>query len=231
MYGYGPTYYAGHLPGLFYYQKLENRPRGKTFCNLPLHRSIQYTSLDTSYPLPSSDVISPSSDSFEHKFAKTGDTSHVDCFRSTAPSMAVATMRKTVENNSSISQSNAGNTVTTNWVGNNGDELFALSFKQNAGNQSGKMDELHVIDKTAVSKDGCSRSLDSAWLFRTKSSIVTGGAMARKRTDTVPNDCIDPCRTLEIGDDVQLKIEVNTLNDLPKWIRDKVNCLIYQYWV
>eukprot|EP00795_Rhopilema_esculentum_P007244 gene7244-12928_t len=57
--GYGPTFYKGHLPKIVKPPEINTRSRGYTTSQIPLHRSLQYSSLQacqTSYVKPEDDV-------------------------------------------------------------------------------------------------------------------------------------------------------------------------------
>ena len=65
--GYGPSFYKGHLPKISRPPELNTRSRGYTTSQIPLHRSLQYSSLQacqTSYVKPEDDVYESRNASF-----------------------------------------------------------------------------------------------------------------------------------------------------------------------
>ena len=199
----------GHLPGLVRAQKSETKPRGKTVCQLPLHRRVQHVSLSTNHSYPPADIIEPTSNTFYYSEAR--NNSNPTYHKYTVS--AVDTMPTNEADNVSGKQASAAKNTATNSATIEDEEHCILNWNQYTSNEENSMVHLQNMKKATefIASCGFAKSLDYAWSLETNPLLTAGGAMVRKKAETASlmnSIC-------SIGDCVKVKREATTFKSLP----------------
>lgn len=223
VYGFGPSYYVGHLPGLMQSQILRSKPRGYTISQLPLHRGLQYMSLRTNhcdaYPIGTLPDLTGNqklnagavSASGHHRYAKSS-TMDTKLLNSLDDSSNMTKLGYGVK------QARTADTTANRKTAFEG--LNSKSHEQVVGVRNDRKD----FETAAIAENGYSliQSNESSSHSGSKPGAGNGTEWhAGKMTDVT--SCNSGMVTkLNVGDEVKIKDEKDILIELPTWILDHV---------